>query len=382
MRVATVVPLPPGPRGGVEDYAYGVVRELRGRADAQVVAPCAPIDRAERLEGVDCRLVPAAELFRRRLPRRGPAIQALEEVIRDADIVHVHMPAPRMERWAAELAGRQRTPLVVTYHMDALYDSGRLDARPGFWGEALQLAYDHLSAMPTLDRSAAIVTNAAGYGRDSRLLRGYGDRLRVVQQGVDPIHVHSMDHGAAMRQRLLPQGGRLVVFLGRLVPYKGIPYLLDALRRLDRGDVTLAIAGSGPLRSYIEELAARRGQSSRVMFLGFVPDGEVADLLSAADLVACPSVSLAESTPIVLLEAIGCGTPIVGTKIGGSEESLADDGILGKLVQPRDADALAWAIESLLVSNPWNPERRPGNARTWRDVADDYLAIYKGLLSA
>jgi len=226
-----------------------------------------------------------------------------------------------------------------------------------------------------------IVTNSIRYANESRLLPSFVGKVRAIHQGVSPSHTVSKDGGASLRQEFTKGRGSLVTFLGRLVPYKGVHILLQAARKLSNDRVTFAIGGKGPLAERLRETVEQLGLQEQVRFLGFVPDEMVGDLLHASDLVTCPSISLAESTPIVLLEALACGTPIVGTRLGGSDETLPDDGVRGRLVPPRDTSALAIAIRDLLETNPWAPNRPTLCTRTWDDVAVEYLRLYEEVMS-
>ncbi|MCI4371531.1 MAG: glycosyltransferase, partial [Thermoplasmata archaeon] len=367
MKILTVIPLPPGPKGGIEDYVTCVVGGLRKQVEVDVVAPSdASTDSRGGPPPADAslHLIPARRMFRRLLPSGSRSRSGIESLVRGADVVNVHMPCPRLEAWAATASDQAGVPLIATYHMDAIYDGGRTEARPGMSGYLLERLYDSMSARPTLDRAKIIVTNSIQYAKESRLLPSFLGKVRSIHQGVDVTHTQTTDHGARIRRELTGGRGALVTFLGRLVPYKGVRVLIEAAGFLKDDPVTFAIAGRGPLEEELEDDVGRRGLRYRVRFLGFVEDKDVADLLAGSDLVVCPSISLAESTPIVLLEALACGTPIVGTRLGGSEETLPNDGVRGLLVPPRDAKALAAAIRTLIARNSWNATRPPLWSRT------------------
>lgn len=380
MRVLTVIPLPPGPRGGIEDYASSVLGSPRNRAELEILAPAesSPEVRAnfDRNDS-PLHLIPARWMFRRLLPSGQSARMRVESLVRMADVVHVHMPCPRLELWTALACVRNAVPLVTTYHMDSIYDGGRSQARSSATGHVLEWLYDSMSARPTLSKARVIVTNSLQYAQESRLLPFFLEKVRAIHQGVNTNHARSSDGGASIRRELASAGGGLVTFLGRLVPYKGVRVLIEAAETLKGDPLTFAVAGKGPLKEELEAEVDRRGLRDQVRFLGFVPDEKVADLLSGSDLVVCPSISLAESTPIVLLEALACGTPIIGTRLGGSEETLPNDGIRGLLVPPRNSVALSTAIRDLIARNPWTPNRPSLWSRTWDDVAADYFRLYE-----
>lgn len=136
------------------------------------------------------------------------------------------------------------------------------------------------------------------------------------------------------------------------------------------------IGGKGPQADELKSRSHALGLDDVVRFLGFVPDETVGQLYREADVVVCPSISLLESTPITLQEAMAFGTPVVGTTLPGTEETVPNDGIRGRLVEPKDVVALASAIGQLLDAGRPPPN---GGARTWNDTAKDYLELFDTL---
>jgi glycosyltransferase involved in cell wall biosynthesis len=126
---------------------------------------------------------------------------------------------------------------------------------------------------------------------------------------------------------------------------KGIQYLLEALALLRARGIELecAIAGEGSLRPELEKQALTLGLRAYVRFLGFVSDN--AAFLDGIDLFVMPS--LFEGLGVAALEAMAAGKPVVASRVGGLAESVLD-GVTGILVPPRDAAALAQAIERAL----------------------------------
>ncbi len=133
----------------------------------------------------------------------------------------------------------------------------------------------------------------------------------------------------------------LILSMARLAPDKGLEYLIAAAAILVRTErqFRIVIAGDGPVRARLEELARNLGIADWVNFLGFRED--VSDLLAACDLVVLPS--LREGLSIALLEAMAAGKPIIATSIGSHRE-LACQAEIARLVPPADAAALCEAI--------------------------------------
>lgn len=153
----------------------------------------------------------------------------------------------------------------------------------------------------------------------------------------------------AERRRLgIPPGHRVVATVGRLDEQKGNRYFLEAAARLSRRpvgrDLTFLLVGDGPLLDEHREQAVALGIADRVVFTGYCSD--VPRVQSVADIQAFPS--LWEGVPLTLFEAMSMGLPIVSTGVDGLGEVLRD-GENALVVPPRDADALAEAIETLLT---------------------------------
>ena len=164
------------------------------------------------------------------------------------------------------------------------------------------------------------------------------DRLHVVHCGVEPDRLVPVVHEG--------QGNNLI-FVGRLVEAKGLAVLFDALSDLvaTRPELTLTVVGDGPDRTVLERKAADRGLADHVRFVGSKSQAEVAELLTTAELFVLPSY--AEGVPVVVMEALGCGVPVVASFVGGMAE-LVEDGVNGFLVAPSDPQALGRRIAQLL----------------------------------
>ena len=140
---------------------------------------------------------------------------------------------------------------------------------------------------------------------------------------------------------------RSVLFLGRLVPVKGVDTLIDAMKRVP--SATLTVAGSGPLKDDLRKRASMIGD--RVAFAGTLQGSAKRTALSLARVLAVPSVVLpggrTEGLPVVVLEGMAAGCVVVASDVGGIGEVL-QDGWSGFLVKPRDERALAERIQWIL----------------------------------
>jgi glycosyltransferase involved in cell wall biosynthesis len=179
---------------------------------------------------------------------------------------------------------------------------------------------------------------------------GRWDRLHVVHCGVDVQEFARREHRGP--------GSRLL-FVGRLAAVKGLAVLIDALAHLraKHAELELTIVGDGPERAALEARVRSAGVADHVRFTGYRSQAEVREHLERSDLFVLPS--FAEGVPVVLMEAMAAGVPVVATNVAGVSE-LVEDGVNGILVRPGDAEVLARRI-ALLLDDP-NLRARLGRA--------------------
>ena len=154
-------------------------------------------------------------------------------------------------------------------------------------------------------------------------------KIAIVHCGVDP---------AAYRRA--PGGtGKRVAFVGRLDPVKGALLLVEAMAGVLKShpDATLTLAGDGPARAPAEARATELGIVGAVRFVGFMTQGQVADLLANSDMLVLPS--FAEGLPVVYMEALASRIPVVASRVAGVQE-LVEDGVTGFAVPPGDVATL------------------------------------------
>lgn len=202
------------------------------------------------------------------------------------------------------------------------------------------------------------------------------DRVKTVYDGVDRDIFHPGRRREARQLLGLAEEERIVLFVGNLVPVKGIDVLLEACKRLDdqRARFRCYLIGDGPLWAELQSRATRLGLDGLMRFIGPVKHTELANWYRAANVFVLPSRS--EGVPCVLLEAAACQTPFVASRVGGIPE-IAHWGA-SRLVPPDDAAALADAIaQSLAGIGPAEPA--PTFARTFDDVAAEVRSILQAV---
>ena len=191
--------------------------------------------------------------------------------------------------------------LVVTWHADILRQ------------QLLRPLYGPVQER-LLAEAGAIIVATERHVTSSAFLPAVTSKCHVVPYGMDTAPYSHPSAVEAGRQRRASWGNpdRVVLFLGRLVYYKGVPVLLDAMARTD---ATLVIAGEGRDREALQDQASRLGIADRVRFIGDVPEADLPSVYHACDVFVLPSTAAAEGFGLVQLEAMACGKPVVSTTL-------------------------------------------------------------------
>jgi glycosyltransferase involved in cell wall biosynthesis len=363
---------PPPFDGGLQRQVHGLAHALATEHDVGVVT----MGRDRRDGAVE---VFGGEPLYAALPHRQfPALarinlglcHALVTACRrqDWDIVHAHdwMVAP------AALMARVTLgkPVVASFHADA----GATLVGP---------AEDRARRLEWEDELITVATRI--FACSGALQRALVDRHPNAQVTHIPngFWPHQFTAAATMP---MPAAMRLL-FVGRLVPYKGCQDVLYALQQLIKEwpGLELHIVGDGFNRSSLEQLVRTLGLHDRIMFRGWLTGDELVRAYQCATMLVVPSHE--EAFGLVALEAMAAGTPVIATTVGAFPE-LIEHGRTGLLVKPQHPSQLAQQIDGLLRSPQWR-EAMASAAKEqvvpgydWRHVARRMLAAYQDLLTS
>ena len=258
---------------------------------------------------------------------------------------------------AVRLARRAKLPVVVQVHGSDMRELDRYPARLAGTAAALSEADGVIAVSSELARRVV----ALGARREC---------VRVVIDGVDRETFCPGDQQAARERVGFDPGVRHLLFVGNLVPVKGLDVLLAACGELAKQAAPwqLHFVGEGPLKTALQRQAQSLSLSERVAFHGSIAHSELPDWFRAADVLVLPSRS--EGVPNVLLEAAACGLPFVASDVGGIPE-IAELG-QSRLVPPEEPALLAQAIESMLLAGRDGVNRR--GPRDRREAVADIAA--------
>lgn len=248
-----------------------------------------------------------------------------------ADCVVLHEPNP-----VAGTALLLRTPaprLVIWHHSDLL--------RP-WWASG---TYGHVQRA-LYRRADCVIVSSPPLATGSALVQ-HARRVMVIPFGIALDRYQHVD--AASRQRadevLAALRGPRMLFVGRLVYYKGLDVLLEAM---DRSGGSLVIVGEGPLEGELRAVVSRKGLGDRVLFAGRVADADLPAFYQACDLFVLPSTAKTEAFGVVQIEAMAAGKPVVSTDLPTGVPWVNQDGASGLVVPPGDPRVLGDALRRLI----------------------------------
>jgi rhamnosyl/mannosyltransferase len=247
---------------------------------------------------------------------------------RSFDIIHLHTPNPLAEM--IYLLARPRGKLVVSYHADPQKAAG------------LMRMYRPL-AERILGQADAISVASPHHYLPGTGLQDHVEKCHVIPFGIDLSPFASPEgedkEAEAWREKM---GGPFALFVGRLVPYKGLLALMEALRPTPH---RLAIVGSGPLHANLQQL--RAGMEDRVRLLGSVSDEELPSLYRAARFLVLPSLDASEAFGMVQLESFAAGRPVLASDLPTGVSWVNSHEETGLLAPPGDVVALRNALRRL-----------------------------------
>lgn len=237
------------------------------------------------------------------------------------------------------------------------------------WRRGIDIGLDGLFTRPlsrlVIKKADAVIALTEDMKREIQAINNR--EVLVIPNGIDFERFHNLSRDE-MRYKL--QAGadeRLVVFVGRFRPEKGVRYLIEAMEIIRRKsqNVRLILIGEGPEEEDLKRLVEQLNLRDCIDFLGQVPNEEVPHYMAASDVFVLPS--LAEGFPNVILEAMASGLAIVATKVSGLPE-IIEDGGNGFLVESKNSEQIAEKV--LLLLN--DDELRERISKNNREKAEDY----------
>jgi len=256
---------------------------------------------------------------------------SLRALIKDADIIHHHYPFPNMElalfRNMDLLDGKD---LVITWHANIK------NSRWSWIGKF----YDPLISK-LLIKAKMIVVTSPQLLEASDILKPFANKIIVIPLSFDPnISSYQVKPKRYPVDRVFQ-----LLFVGKLRIYKGLKYLIEAIKDLD---VNLVISGEGESEVELKKYVSDLGINNKINFLGKVNDEELKSLYKKSDLFILPSINEAEAFGVVQLEAMTNAIPVINTNLKSGVPFVSLHNFSGLTIQPANSLELKHAIESII----------------------------------
>ncbi len=248
-----------------------------------------------------------------------------------ADILHFHLPNPLA--MAVYYITRPKGKVVVTWHSDIVKQKKML-----YFLTPLIHWF--------LNRTDTIITTSPNIIDSSPFLSEFRQKCVVIPLGINPEkYVLKDEDYAQIKQERAKATMPLILFVGRLVYYKGVEYLVEAMKQVD---AQLIIVGEGPLYTTVHEKIISNGLSNKISIVPSASDYTLVKYFHSCDIFVLPSVSQSEAFGIVQLEAMKCSKPVISTNLPTGVPFVNQHGKTGIIVEPKDIDGLAKAINTLI----------------------------------
>ena len=369
MKVLQVGKYYPPVEGGIESHVEAVSEGLAARYEVTVLVFNTSSRTEEEIRN-GVRVIRVATMGRVLSTEIAPLFFSWFRKLGRADLIHLHTPNPVAE--LACLAAPSGTRLLITYHSDVV--------RQRLLGRLNRIVLQRL-----MRRADRVIAFTQRYMESSPVLSHHAAKCAIIPHGIDAAE-YSRGPVIEGRVRRLREehGPRIVLFVGRLVYYKGVDVLIRAMAGVP--EAKLLVVGDGPLRGRLAALSRDLGLSGRVVFLGRVSHEEKVACYHASDLLVLPATHRSEAFGVVQVEALACGLPVVSTNIDSGVPFVNQHGVTGLVVQPGDAAGLAAAIARLLAEPRLREEmagagRRRALELFSRDVMlRDLLSLYSEIL--
>ncbi|MCC7355365.1 MAG: glycosyltransferase [Anaerolineae bacterium] len=320
--------------GGIENHVR-LLAEAQAAQDHQVAVLVT--SRGARTEILDFNGVRVVKAARLATIASTPVSFALPwQLLRQRpDVVHLHFPYPvgEVSQWLL----RRGRATVLTYHADIVRQATILRFYLPLMRQVLRFVNAIIIASPPMRASTYLTQHQA--------------KLRLIPYGIPLERFRAAPPEpdlARARALYLPDAppSPTLLFVGRLRYYKGLDTLIQSLSQVP---ARLLVAGSGPMAETWQALARATGVAERIAWLGDVLDEDLPALYHLADLFVLPASHTSEAFGLVQVEAMAAGLPVVCTELGTGTSYVNLHGETGLVVPPRDPQALAAAINTLLA---------------------------------
>ncbi len=334
VKILIVTPYFPPNIGGAENYAFNLSKGLMKECNYEIVVITSNHEdktcKEETLEGM--------KIYRLPYPFKvsnTPVSFKWEKQIKyiiqkeQPDLINAHTPVPFISDLACRIAHKKKIPFLLTYHNDLSKDNLILNL--------ICKAYYLVMGNKTLNKSDKIIATSKYYAERSNHLKKRKNKIEIVSPGVNI---------SSIKSRTIKNSVLFVGQLDKTHAHKGLNYLIEAVSKIK--NLKLIVVGKGDNLENYHQLT--RDKNIDALFTGHISDEKLTEYYNSATMTILPSYNISEGFGMVLIEAMACKKPVIGSNIGGIPYAISDNKD-GLLVPPKDSQALADAITKIL-NNP------------------------------
>lgn len=359
--------------GGVERAIYEIAKRMATYGYEVKIVTSSDRTRKEKiidgLKVVECK--PIFRVF------KSPFMPAIIPKIltEDFDVIHVNATVPFVSDVSVFIAKIRGKKIIYHHHFDGNAE--------GLFGRFLASIYNRTIARLCCLFADKIVVTTKSYIETSEVLNGIiekvSKKIEIIPPGITKdIFKPNLDASKIRKRYGIKDNEHIILFVGRLVPYKSIDLLINAMKNID---ARLIIVGKGELEKELKKLAKDIGIEDKIIFAGYVPDSELPLYYNIADVFVLPSQKRGEAFGLVSLEALACGVPVITSDIPGVRDVVPDNCGL-KFKDQKDLEQKI----NMLLKNEELRKRMGRNGvkfvlkeRTWDKLAEKFKKIYEDL---
>ncbi|MEI6316773.1 MAG: glycosyltransferase [bacterium] len=317
--------------GGIETTLRQITQGLSSRHDMNIL--CCTRKGSSSVEKID-----TANVYRTAsfgvfwgMPISLDFFRTFKKVSQDADVIVSHYPFPLFD--IALFLYRPQKPLVVHYHCDV-------------YRQRMVMPIINFFVNFSLRRAKKIIVESPNILNSSPTLRAYKDKCVVVNCGIEKDRFSSVSKEKI--EECKKKYGDFVLFVGRLSPYKGVEYLIRAMKDIDKN---LVIVGDGEEKEKLIALSLELGLENKIHFISHQSFEDLNTMYCACYIFVLPSIYRSEALGLVLLEAMFAGKPVISTELGTGTSYVNMDNETGFVVPPMDSESLHTAIKKIYSDN-------------------------------
>jgi glycosyltransferase involved in cell wall biosynthesis len=287
------------------------------------------------------------------------------------DVLHYHHPFI-FSAIMHFLARPKYKKLVTSYHSDII-------------GYNFLMKIFGSVYMKFLEKTDKIILLSYDLLESSKILQKFRDKCEVISYGIDLEKFNNPNLEKIENIKQKYNNKKILLFVGRLVFYKGIPYLVEAMKNVSN-DAILLIVGDGPMEEEIKALIEKYNLENKVFMLGRASDDELISYFQACDIFVLPSILPSEAFGIVQLEAMSCEKPVINMRLNNGVNYVSINNETGLTVEPANASQLSDAInllvqdENLRIKLGKNARARVEEKFDIKKIKEKYIQFYENFI--